>query len=291
MSSAAALDWMKNSPIHGLTALVVGGGSGMGEASAKAFAANGGSVVVADLRADEAARVADEIVSRGGDAISTGLDVANAEDIAASVEKTLKRYGKLDALINTSALVKPAPLEDGSIDEWRRCFQVNVDGALLLARACLPHLRKSPCAAIVNVGSLAGEHGYARGGAYGPSKAALITLTRQMALEWAAYGVRVNVVNPGTIDTPMSRAAVRPEVLAERAKTIPMRRLGSPEEVANVIVFLASPAASYITGQAVNCDGGLSQSLFPQPMGFDPPRRPAEWTAAPSVPAPFTRRS
>jgi NAD(P)-dependent dehydrogenase (short-subunit alcohol dehydrogenase family) len=271
---ASRLDWMAESRIRGLTALVVGGGSGMGEATAQVFAANGGSVVVADLHGDRAERVASDIVSRGGDAISVSLDVSSQDDIDAAVEKTASRFGKLDALINTSALVTPATLEEVSLDGWRRCFSVNVDGALMLARTCLPHLRRSAVASIVNVGSLAGEHGYAKGGAYGPSKAALITLSRQMALEWASYGVRVNVVNPGTIDTPMSRGAVRQEVLAERAKTIPMGRLGVPGEIADLIVFLASPAASYITAQAFNCDGGLSQSMFSQPMGVTQPQDP-----------------
>ncbi|MCG7400344.1 SDR family NAD(P)-dependent oxidoreductase [Caballeronia zhejiangensis] len=271
---APRIDSMTHSPIEELTALVVGGGSGMGEASAQAFAANGGSVVVADLDGDRAQRVATGIASHGGEAIAVRLDVSNQEHIDAAVKRTVARYGKLDVLINTSALVTPARLEDVSLDTWQRCFRVNVDGALMLARTCLPHLRRSAFASIVNVGSLAGEHGYAKGGAYGPSKAALLTLSRQMALEWAAYGVRVNVVNPGTIDTPMSRGAVRREVLSERAKTIPMGRLGEPGEVADLIAFLASPAASYITAQAFNCDGGLSQSMFSQPMGVPQPQDP-----------------
>lgn len=268
---APRIDGMTHPPIKGLTALVVGGGSGMGESSARVFSANGGSVVVADLDGNRAERVAAGISSDGGAAIAIRLDVSNQENIDAAVERTVAAYGKLDVLINTSALVTPARLEEVSLDTWQCCFRVNVDGALMLARTCLPQLRKSAFASIVNVGSLAGEYGYARGGAYGPSKAALVTLSRQMALEWTAYGVRVNVVTPGTIDTPMSRGAVRREVLADRAKTIPMGRLGEPGEVANLIVFLASPAASYITAQAFNCDGGLSQSMFSQPMGVPQP--------------------
>ena len=143
----------------------------------------------------------------------------------------------------------------------------NVNGALLLARACLPHLRKSPAPAIVHVGSLAGVVGYARTSAYGPSKGALITLSRQMALEWAVDGVRVNVVIPGTIDTPLKHT-VRAEILAERERQIPLGRLGYPSEMADLAVFLASPAASFITAQAINCDGGFSQNLYAVPMGM-----------------------
>lgn len=262
------LDWMQHAPLKGLTAFVSGGGSGIGEASAKAFAANGGSVVVADLRPEQAERVATDIVSAGGRAIWVGMDVSQPHDIELAVAKAIIRFDKLDVLINTAALVRPAPLDDAPLDAWRSCFDVNVDGALLLARTCLPYLKKSRAASIIHIGSLAGKHGYPMGGAYGTSKAALMTLSRQMALEWAPYGVRVNVVVPGTIDTPMSRGTVRADILAERAKTIPMRRLGQPEEVANLITFLASPAASYITAETFNCDGGLSQSLFSQPMGM-----------------------
>ncbi|MGQ7937626.1 SDR family NAD(P)-dependent oxidoreductase [Paraburkholderia sp. D1E] len=260
-------DWMIHSRIKGLTALVVGAGSGMGEASAKAFAANGGSVVVADLRAGQAERVANEIAQHGGSAISLGLDVSKQVDIDAAIDKTLEHFGKLDVVINTAALVRSGMLEDVSIDEWRSGFQVNVDGALMLARSALPHLKKSPHAAVVNTASLAGVHGYSQGGAYGPSKAALITLSRQMAHEWASYGVRVNVVLPGVIDTPMARGSVPQEILDQLATMLPMSRVGRSDEVADLIVYLASPAASYITAQAIACDGGMSHMMFAKPMG------------------------
>ncbi|WP_322062704.1 SDR family NAD(P)-dependent oxidoreductase [Paraburkholderia sp. J63] len=260
-------DWMVHSRINGLTALVVGAGSGMGEASAKAFAANGGAVVVADLRAGEAERVAAEIASQGGQAISVGLDVSKQADIDAAIDRTIRKFGKLDVVINTAALVRPAMLEDVSLDQWRAGFQVNVDGALMVARSALPWLKESPHAAIVNTASLAGVHGYSQGGAYGPSKAALITLSRQMAHEWAAYGVRVNVVLPGVIDTPMARGSVPQELLDQLATMLPMSRVGQPEEVADLIVYLASPAAGYITAQAIACDGGMSHMMFAKPMG------------------------
>ncbi len=260
-------DWMVHSRINGLTALVVGAGSGMGEASAKAFAANGGSVAVADLRAGEAERVAAEITSHGGQAISVALDVSKQADIDAAIDRTTKKFGKLDVVINTAALVRSAMLEDVSLEEWRAGFHVNVDGALMVARSALPWLKQSAHAAIVNTASLAGVHGYSQGGAYGPSKAALITLSRQMAHEWAAYGVRVNVVLPGVIDTPMARGSVPPELLDQLAAMLPMSRVGQPEEVADLIVYLASPAAGYITAQAIACDGGMSHMMFAKPMG------------------------
>jgi NAD(P)-dependent dehydrogenase (short-subunit alcohol dehydrogenase family) len=262
------MDWMVNSRIRGMVALVVGGGSGMGEATAKTYAANGGRVVTADLNGENAARVASDIVATGGEAISVRMDVADQADIEAGVAATIARFGRLDALVNTSAMVRPAMLEEVPIAEWKRTFDVNVHGTLLLARACLPHLRRSPGPSIVTVSSLAGEHGYVRGSAYGPTKAALTTLTYQMALEWARDGIRVNTVVPGTIDTPMSRASVRREVLADRAsKQIPLGHLGHAGEVADLIVFLVSPAASHITAQSINVDGGLAHGMFIAPMG------------------------
>ncbi|WP_322045147.1 SDR family oxidoreductase [Paraburkholderia sp. J67] len=258
---------MMHSPIKGLTALVVGAGSGMGEASAKAFAANGGAVVVADLRAAEAERVAADITREGGLAIAVALDVSRQADIDAAIAKTTQKFGKLDVVINTAALVRSGMLESVSLEDWRTGFQVNVDGALMVARSALPWLKQSPHAAIVNTASLAGVHGYSQGGAYGPSKAALITLSRQMAHEWAAYGVRVNVVLPGVIDTPMARGSVPQEILDQLANMLPMSRVGQPEEVADLIVYLASPAAGYITAQAIACDGGMSHMMFAKPMG------------------------
>lgn len=256
------LDWMSQSTVKGLVAFVVGGGSGIGEYAAKTFAANGGLIVVADQHADAATRVADDIKDLGGKAIGVRAHISSQKDIDASVAQAIDEFGRIDVQINTAGVIRPAELEDCPMDEWRNSFLINVDAALLMARACLPHLRKSPAAAIVNVSSLAGGRGYANGGAYGPSKAALISLSRQMALEWAAYGIRVNCVNPGTIDTPLTRANMREDVITSRKARIPQGRLGTPGEVADLIVFLTSPVASYITAQDINCDGGLSQALM-----------------------------
>ena len=195
------------------------------------------------------------------------MDVASAGEVERAVTAATVAFGRLDALCNLAAMVRPQPLDECSLTDWEACFNVNVRGALVLARACLPHLRKSPAASIVNVGSLGGIWGRPNGGAYGPSKAALMTLSKQMALEWARDGIRVNAVTPGTIDTPLARATVPAEVLRDRAAEIPMGRLGTSEEMANVITYLLSPAASYITAQVFNCDGGHAQSMFFVPMG------------------------
>ncbi|HMN70468.1 MAG TPA: SDR family oxidoreductase [Rhodoblastus sp.] len=257
-------DWMQQSRFVGLVALVAGGGSGIGEETARVIAANGGRVAVADIRKDAADRVAAEIAAAGGDAIALAMDVASQPDIDAAVSATVARYGGLDVVVNAAALVKAGALETADLEDWRRSFRVNIEGAIMLARTCLPHLRKSAHASIVNIASLAGIGAYPNGGPYGVTKAALIALTRTMAMEWVGDGVRVNVVSPGTVETPLMRAVLTPDVIEQRAARIPMGRLGQPSELADTIVFLASPMASFVTGQNVNCDGGLSQALMVQ---------------------------
>ncbi len=275
-------DWMKNrSAIEGFVALIVGAGSGMGAACAQTFAANDGLVMVADLRVENAERVAAGIVEAGGKATAIAMDVSRPDDIAAAVQATVDTYGRLDVLINSATWSANAMLEDADMEAWGLAFQTNVHGPLLLARTCLPHQRKSPAPAIVHVASLAGVAGYANHAAYGPTKGALITMSRQMALEWAIDNIRVNVVIPGTIDSPLKHRT-RPEILAERHRQIPMGRLGYPSEMADIAVFLASPMASFITGQTINCCGGFSTNMFVVPSGMIETLREARQRAAAS---------
>ncbi|WP_225713469.1 SDR family NAD(P)-dependent oxidoreductase [Bradyrhizobium semiaridum] len=262
-------DWMQHSRLVGLVALVVGAGSGIGEESARVIAANGGKVVVADIRGDAANDVAAAIVAAGGDATSVSMDVANQADIDAAVARAIEAYGRLDIVVNAAAVVKGGPIETCDLADWTLSFRVNVEGAIMLARTCLPHLRGSPHASIVQIASLSGMGAYPNGGAYGTTKAALIALTKTMAMEWVKDGVRVNIVSPGTVETPLMRAVLTPEVVEQRAARIPMGRLGRPSELADTIVFLASPMASFITGQNLNCDGGLSQALMVQKFNPD----------------------
>jgi NAD(P)-dependent dehydrogenase (short-subunit alcohol dehydrogenase family) len=262
--SARPLNWLQHPVLKGSVALVAGGGSGIGEAAAHTLASSGVRIAVADRRPEMAQKVAAAVTESGAKAIAITMDVTSQPDIDAAVAQVRKEFGRLDMLINAAGVINPAELESLDLATWRKTFEVNVDGALLLARSCLPLLRESRLASVVNVSSLAGGRGYPNGGAYGPSKAALISLSRQMALEWAPYGIRVNTVNPGTVDTPLTRANMRPENIKDRESRIPMGRMGQASELGDLIAFLASPAASFITAQDINCDGGLSQALMAQ---------------------------
>ncbi|WP_417725146.1 SDR family NAD(P)-dependent oxidoreductase [Salipiger sp.] len=261
-------DWMKRSMIDGMVALVAGGGSGMGAATARTYAANDGHVVVADLNLDNAEVVARDIRAEGGRAIAIRMNVADPEAIEVAVAATVAEYGRIDSLINSATWSQNCMLEDVDMKDWADAFQTNVHGPLLLARACLPYLRKSPNPAIVHVGSLAGVTGYARKSAYSASKGALIAMSRQLALEWGVDNIRVNVLVPGTIETPLFSKMVHPTIHERFLRGTPLGRLGTPEDMADLAVFLVSPAASFITGQAINCCGGFSMDSFVIPAGM-----------------------
>jgi NAD(P)-dependent dehydrogenase (short-subunit alcohol dehydrogenase family) len=253
--------------LTGAVAIVTGGGgSGIGAAVCAALARRGARLVVVDVDPDLVEAKTVELRSAGATAIGVAADVSDPAAIDLVVDRAAEEFGGIDVIVNSAAIVRPAPLDEIGSEVWRAVFAVNVEGPLLLSRRALPYLRESSRAAIVNIGALGGMFGRPNGGAYGSSKAALINLSYQMALEWGGDGIRVNVVNPGTIDTPLSRQTLTPETAAHRAAAIPLRRLGAPDDVANIAAFLASPEAGYITAQFINVDGGWSQTVMSAPM-------------------------
>ncbi|MDT4970184.1 MAG: hypothetical protein QOG22_327 [Pseudonocardiales bacterium] len=246
-------------------ALVTGGGSGIGLAAANLFAAEGAAVAVVDVRAEAADEAAGKIVAEGGRAIALVANVADAAEVAAAVDRAAAEFGRIDALYNNAGVNSAGSVADAAEDDWDRCFDVNVKGTYLFSRAVVPHLRAAGGGAIVNQGSVAGLVGVPNFAAYCAAKGAVVALTRSMAIDLAPDGIRVNAICPGTVFTPLMEPMLRArgdgDLAAGLAKTVvkyPIGRLGNPEEIARVALFLASDDASFVTGSIVTADGGMT---------------------------------
>ena len=245
--------------LSGKVAIVTGAGSGIGRAIALRFAGEGAAVVVNDLVADSAQRVVKEIEAAGGRAQPFPADVSDPRQVEALVREAVARFGRLDVLVNNAAAVVPGAVEALSDADWRRTQSVTLDGVFYGMRAAIPVMAAQGGGSIVNISSgaaVAGEPGL---GAYGAAKAAIVNLTQTAAVENAARGVRINTILPGPIETPPLLAAV--EATGGRAgweRQIPCGRLGRPEEMASVALFLASDEASYVHGAALVADGGVA---------------------------------
>ncbi|MCW2647739.1 MAG: hypothetical protein QOF95_847 [Pseudonocardiales bacterium] len=246
-------------------ALVTGGGSGIGLAAANLFAAEGAAVAVVDVRAEAADEAAGKIVAEGGRAIALVANVADAAEVAAAVDRAAAEFGRIDVLYNNAGVNSAGSVADAAEDDWDRCFDVNVKGTFLFSRAVVPHLRAAGGGAIVNQGSVAGLVGVPNFAAYCAAKGAVVALTRSMAIDLAPDGIRVNAICPGTVFTPLMEPMLRArgdgDLAAGLAKTVvkyPIGRLGNPEEIARVALFLASDDASFVTGSIVTADGGMT---------------------------------
>jgi len=243
----------------GKVALITGAASGMGAATAREFAAAGGHVVIVDLNAGLARNVAAEI---GVQEPIIG-DVSDSAFCRRAVEMTLKRHGRLDILVNCAGIIFRADAQGTSDENWRRVMAVNVDGVFFMSRAAIGQMKKQGSGVIVNFGSIWGGVGAAGVAAYCASKGAVHNLTRAMALDHARDGIRINAVCPGEVNTPMLASGrpspPTPEDLKKLGETmVPMGRLADPVEIARVVLFLASDAASYMTGSLVTVDAGYS---------------------------------
>ena len=243
--------------LEGTVAVVTGGGSGIGRSTAMMLAERGASVLVTDVDGAAAEKVAAEI---GEPKSSMQVDVTDEEQVAAMVRQAVTSYGGLHVAVNnagTSGLFgSTADVDPG---EWRRVIDLNLTGVFLCMRAEIPAILAAGGGAIVNTSSGAGLMGFAGLPAYVASKHGVIGLTRAAALEYSAKGIRVNCVCPGTVRTPMLEAFTGDEAtLQAMGRAMPIKRLATPEEIAEAIVWLASPSASYVTGHALAVDGGAS---------------------------------
>ncbi len=244
--------------LAGKVVLVTGGSRGIGRATALAFAAEGAAVTLTYLnRADQALQVVREIEASSGTAHAVRADVTREADLARLAEDVERRHGRLDVLVNNAGSVTTARTATLDLETWRHVLDVNLTGAFLATRGCLLLLRAAGGAAIVNVSSVAGVRGGTIGPHYAAAKGGLIALTRYWARELLPDRIRVNCVAPSMTDTDMA-GAVWPGAERTRMESLaPMGRYAEPREVAAAIVFLASPAASYITGECLNVTGGF----------------------------------
>jgi len=249
--------------LEGRVILVTGGARGIGGAACTLAAREGAAVVVADILDAEGEALAAGIRSRGGRALYARLDVSREEAWAEAMERAARELGGLHALVNNAAIARDGDLEQETLEGWNRVLAVNLTGSWLGMKAAIPLLRRAGGGAIVNVSSIYGAiGGNGAAAAYHATKGALRIMTKNAAIRYAREGIRVNSLHPGFIDTPMiapfmKDAAGQKSGMAQWIETMtPMGRVGTPEEVAEVIVFLASPAASYMTGSEVYVDGG-----------------------------------
>ena len=243
-----------NHDFTGKVALITGAARGLGRAAAARLLEHGASVAVNVRDAERAEAVAREL---GAGAFAVPGDVADAAVIREIVDRTLDRGGRLDILVNNAALALTTRFENISEEEWRRAMDVNITAPFLLIRAVLPAMKAAGGGRIINISSTAGKSVSTLGGAhYTTSKTALLGLTRAAAKELGQYKITVNAICPGLIDTELTRENASPDDLAAYARSFPIQRLGEPVEVADLICFLASDEAGYITGASLDINGG-----------------------------------
>jgi NAD(P)-dependent dehydrogenase (short-subunit alcohol dehydrogenase family) len=253
---------MNNSlDFSGKVALITGAASGMGLATAQAFAEAGAKVVLADFKEDAINSAVEKIKAADGKALAICCDVSDDIQVAAMVDRTVAKFGRLDAAFNNAGVMaRIAPTGDSTREEWDRVIGVNLRGVWSCMKHELRQMERQGSGAIVNnasVGALTGNPGI---GSYIASKHGVIGLTRTAALEYIKKGIRVNAVNPGLIDTQIGHDVFKgdEQVYAEAAKTVPIGRAGRPEEIASVVLWLCSPGASYVVGHGLTADGGMT---------------------------------
>lgn len=252
---------MKHESFQGRVAIVTGGGSGLGEATSKLLAENGVKVVVSDISMEAAERVVGEITAAGGEAVAFKANTASKEDNEALVKFAVEKYGKLNYAVNNAGIGGPnAPAGETDLEAWDNVIGINLNGVLYGMRYQIPEMLKAGAkeSAIVNMASIHGMVAALGNGAYTAAKHGVVGITKNTAAEYGAQGLRVNAVGPGYINTPLLKNNLTPEVMDFLVSKHPLGRLGEAQEVANLVVFLLSDSASFMTGGYYLVDGGYT---------------------------------
>jgi 3-oxoacyl-[acyl-carrier protein] reductase len=242
--------------LDGKIALVTGGAQGIGRAIAFALAREGAKVMVSDINLERAEETCRELAAAGSEAVAVKGNVAEGRDAEMMIQKTLEQFGRLDILVNNAGITRDQVLLRMKEEDWDLVLGVNLKGAFHLTKAVLRPFLKQRGGKIVNIASVTGQMGNAGQSNYSSSKAGLIGFTKSVAREYASRNIQVNAVAPGFIDTAMSQAIPQKE-RDLLIRQIPLERLGTPEDIAEAVLFLAGPGADYITGQVLNVNGGL----------------------------------
>jgi 3-oxoacyl-[acyl-carrier protein] reductase len=243
--------------VEGRVAIVTGAGRGIGSAIAQKLAEVGAKVVVSDIHSKNAQNTAKELKKKFGPSIACRVDVSDERSVESLIEKTVKTFGRVDFLVNNAGIMFRTRILDISAEEWEQVIRVNLTGPFLCVKSVLPEMKKRRFGRIVNISSSAGRSVSTLGGVhYTASKAGLLGMTRAVAKEVAPFGITVNAVCPGLIDTEMVRKTTSQKELEGFLNSFPIKRTGTPQEVGDIVVFLCSDKASYITGASLDINGG-----------------------------------
>lgn len=256
-------DWLE---LRGRTAVVTGAGGGIGRAVAVSLASAGCQVGLIDRDARTLQDTLASIRAGNGRAVALACDVADPASVEAAAGQCLAALGPCDILVNNAGLLRPGPLEHLAFAEWNALLAVNLTGYFICSQAFGRQMHGRG-GALVHVASIAARHATGYGGAYSVAKAGIVMLSRQLAIEWAVHRIRSNCVSPGMIQTPLSQSFYdQPGATERRAAVIPSARIGQPQDIADTVLFLASPRSAYVNGDEIVVDGGFTRSV----MGFIP---------------------
>ena len=240
--------------------IITGARRGMGKSHALVLAKAGAKVVVSDISEEDCQKVVEEIEKNGGESLAVKCDVSKKEEVDSLVKKTIERFGKVDILVNNAGICQFKPFLELTEEEWDRTLNINLKGYFLCAQAAAKEMVKQKSGVIVNIASVASGQvgiGFPTLAHYCASKGGIIAMTEVLAVELAPFGIRVNAIAPGMIETPMIDPMKKdPKMMEAMLAKVPMQRVGKPEEVSNLVLFLASDQSSYITGSTVIIDGG-----------------------------------